>query len=99
MMRQLLFLFALCSSTAFIAVGCCGAAPPVSGTPSSATTSGTTAPTTTATGPLDAPISANCGSGPYAATCGAGQTCCAGGAAGSYYCASLQPGATCPPLP
>ncbi len=38
-----------------------------------------------------------CGHGPHAACCSKGQTCCAGGAGGSYYC-KQGPGA-CPPLP
>jgi hypothetical protein len=47
--------------------------------------------------PLDAAadvIKVNgCGQG-----CSTGQTCCPGGAAGSYYCASLD-GGTCPLVP
>lgn len=101
MMSRLLFLFALCSSTAFAVLGCCGAAPPAAGTPTSTTTASTTSSTTTAmtTSSTSPPALGNCGHGPYATTCGAGQTCCAGGMAESYYCASLQPGGMCPPLP
>ena len=38
-----------------------------------------------------------CGSGEHAACCGPSQMCCAGGAAGSYYCKSGK--GACPPLP
>jgi hypothetical protein len=40
-----------------------------------------------------------CGEGPHAVMCAEGQQCCAGGPAGSYYCASLRDGEGCPPLP
>lgn len=48
-------------------------------------------------GPVCTGATSVCGRGPHAACCGAGQKCCAGGAAGNYYC--WNGSGHCPPLP
>ncbi len=90
-------------ATFTLALGCAAnpspSASPTPGPNTSATTSPTTPPTTIGE-PIGAACKANqttCGNGPHAACCNQGEMCCAGGAAGSYYC--KQGEGVCPPLP
>jgi hypothetical protein len=101
MIRRLLLVCVLFSSTVVVALGCCGAArstrdPAALPSMTTATTAATTTVTTVSTG---IPTVEHCGPQSNAPACGQGQSCCTGGIGGSYYCASLQQGAMCPQLP
>jgi len=83
----------------------CAASPspspsPSASPPAAATTTPAPPPTATIGEPVGAACKSEqtpCGNGPHAACCSAGEMCCAGGAAGSYYCRKGT--GMCPPLP
>lgn len=86
---------------ALLGIGCAANPSPSAGpSPSPTATTAPTTPATTVGEPIGAACKADqtpCGNGPHAACCNHGEMCCAGGAAGSYYCKKGE--GMCPPLP